>query len=74
MTAKLFAFPHAVPPPLRPEFPPAVPPEQDVGLWEASVDECGVSPSAREARALLARAPDLSHPLVGYLRKFSDNA
>lgn len=74
MTAKLFAFPHAAPPPPVPEFPAELPPELDVGLWEASVDECGMSPSVREARALIARAPDQAHPLVAYLHKISDNA
>lgn len=72
MTAQIFAFPtQAAPPPPRPEFPPAPPPELDVGLWEASVDEHGTSPTAREARALIARAPDQSHPLVSYLRKIA---
>ena len=69
MTAKLFAFPHAAPPPISPEFPPSPPPHLDVGLWEAEVDEYGPSPSAREARALIARAPDATHPLIAYLRK-----
>lgn len=74
MTAKLFAFPYAAPPPPRPEFPPAPPPHLDVGLWEAEVDTYGVSPSTREARALIARAPDQTHPLIAHLRKIAEAA
>jgi hypothetical protein len=71
MTAKLFEFPLPAAPPPRPKFPAAPPPEQDVGLWEASVDAHGVSPTAREARALIACAPHATHPLIGYLRKIA---
>ncbi len=73
MTAQIFSFPiPAAPPPPRPEFPPAVPPAEDVGLWEAEVDTHGVSPSPSEARELIARAPNAAHPLVGYLRKIAE--
>jgi hypothetical protein len=71
VTAQIFPFPHAAPPPPVPEFPPSPPPHLDVGLWEAEVDEYGPSPSAREARALIARAPNNAHPLVSHLRKIA---
>jgi hypothetical protein len=33
-----------------------------------------VSPSTREARALIARAPDQTHPLIAHLRKIAEAA
>jgi hypothetical protein len=48
-----------------------VPASQDMGLWEAMVDEHGTDIQPKLARKLADMAYDQSHPLVAHLREIA---